>query len=231
MMKKLAILIAPLVLGVCAASAQVNTVEHNVSLAFKFTYNATEFLQREGSFLVMANKSVTLKNADFIKLYNDENTGDDFPLNSKIIRQNFFNTNGSSAGPAKFVIRDKAGNEADITSTIGVTMNGATAKVKYVEATKVGSHSYLLSENFEYNSKPGAPSLGAIEAYSLTANNFKSVYVKKTTEVVETSNISMKMTGAARFTAASPLVGVIQGTLKISGPKIIPAPPAPPAVP
>lgn len=211
-------------LAAAATSAEANIVESNVTVALKFYFNPTNVYQLKGNFSTLAYQTFSVTNANVIASLNAANEGKPsfpFPLNAKIIRQASFYIDGDE-GDVVYLLRDKAGNEVDVTASLNVSINSAVRKTKKHKDTGVGSINLIATDLFNYDADPAILNSEYVVGAGISRYNIKVVQVKGESDLVQILNYSSKAAGSAVFLVPTFTEGVVEGSIKISGGKVIP---------
>lgn len=106
--------------------------------------------------------------------------------------------------------------------SLEVSLNNAVAKAKLAIETGVGTKSLIATDLFSYEANPGAEDTERVVGAGISRYNFKIVQVKGKTDLVGILSYSSKAAGSAVFMVPSLTSGVVEGSIKISGAKVIP---------
>lgn len=217
--------ILPLALLVSSAvSLKANDVESTVTFALKFYYNPTNTPVVTPTTRSVTSKTVAVKNADLIAAFNDKFKGTEpfpFATNAKIVRVQTYSAQGELSR-TKYYLREK-GKEADITASFNWETTDLAYTVKYVIKTNLGVAKDVRLDDFSLSIGTGE-SAYFIEGQNLGIYTFNDIFMKKTEQRATLSTISQKIAGVSRLPFSDSKVGIVEGTIKVSGPKLIPAP-------
>lgn len=207
---------------------QADLVETNVSIAFKFYANALDEVEKPTS-ITLNYATASIKNADIIESINVvlfANPADDYPLNSKIIRRDYFDANGE-LDSTQYVIRAKDREDLNITEMITVTLFETIEKYKIstngtVTLNPITASRYEILFDPDNEEESEEFDLRGIDRVSI-----KLVEVKSTENFVQLLSFNSQVSGYGYYYPSHKdfdgfYTGIVEGTLKVSGAKVVP---------
>lgn len=220
------------------AQLQAEIVETNVSISLKFHHNPSAFIPGT-KFITLTPKTYLLKNADFIRALNLANASNltfPFDLKSRIIRRDTFDNAGDRIS-TQYFLRDKQGKQAEITSSIDVDIIDQVTKYKLSLANQTGSINLIATDTFLFIDGPTEQdSFCSANGAGISRYNFRRVRTRITNRLVDLLSYSSRVAGRATFiipvkrpaagqpTFTGPFTGIVEGSVKLSGAKILPPP-------
>lgn len=221
-----------------AAQLQAEIVESNVSISLKFHYNPVGSVPG-AKFVTLTPKTYLLKNADFIRalnLSNASNLAFPFDLKSRVIRRDTFDNAGVKTS-TQYFLRDKQGKQVEITAAIDVDIIDQVTKYKLSLANQTGSINLIATDTFLFIDGPTEQdSFCSANGAGISRYKLKRVRTKVTNRLVDLLSYSSKVAGRATFTipvrrpavgqptVTGPFTGIVEGSVKLSGAKILPPP-------
>lgn len=212
------------------ATTQAEMIEGNITLQLKLTRQVS--VKETPTSLMTKFVVSSYKNADFIQHMSAVKGGTPFSKSAKIIYQ--FGDEGT-----RFRIRDKSmANDYDVSDYFSLEVQGqgqiVSQKITFEEAnpgtTKVGTEKYLALGKFLI-----ATTTARVETLSISGSliyNTRSIRSKLTPEYTfPLPTLTLTGVGLFAFPNANqggPNQGIVQGSVKISGAKIVPSPALPP---
>ena len=237
---KLFLLVVCLLANAVASAAQLQAeiVETNVSISLKFHYNPSASIPGT-KFITLTPKTYLLKNADFIRALNLSNASNltfPFDLRSRIIRRDSFDNTGGLIS-TQYFLRDKEGKQAEITNALDLETLNRVDKYKLSIATQTGSINLIATDTFLFIDGPTEQdSFCSANGAGISRYNVKRVRTRATNRLVDLLSYSSRVAGRATFvipvtrptvgqpTFTGPFTGIVEGSVKLSGAKILPPP-------
>jgi hypothetical protein len=214
--------ILPLALLVSSAvSLKASDVESTVTFALKYYYNPSDVIVETPTTRSITSKTVAVKNADIIASFNDkfkDTAPFPFATNAKIVRVESFSADGENS-TVRYYLREKD-KQADITSSFDWETTDYAYTVKYVKKTNLGVAKDVRLDDFSLTIGTGQ-SAYFIRGKNLGIYTFNDIFVKKTEQRATLSTISQKIAGVSGLPFSNWNIGVVDGTIKVSGPKLI----------
>ncbi len=210
--------------------AQAEMIEGNVTLQLKLTRQV--LVKQTETSLTTKFAVSSYKNADFIQHMSAVKGGTPFSKSAKIIYQ--FGNEGTG-----FYIRDKSmTNDYDISDYFSLDSQSqgqvASQKITFDAAnpgtTKVGTEKYLALARFLVaTTTPQTENLSITGSMIYSTRSIRSKLMPEFTLPLPT----MSVTGSGVFgfpnaVQGVPDQGIVQGSIKISGAKVVPSPVLPP---
>lgn len=206
-----------------ALQAQIQTVESNVTLSFKIYDESDGPDTVSGAFSLRQYQTFSLKNADFIS-----NLGSlldkGFSPKARIIRRITF-SEGTQTGPVKYFIRDpEITPDTDISAYWVTNRPGDNEAEKRRLKADVLTGTRNVTETYEVDLTMGE---NYMEIEGLKKSAFR--YILSDESLVELETSTLKASGEAALVKAikdtqMDLAGVLVGSMKISGSKVVPTP-------
>lgn len=215
-------------LSALALMAQPVLADHYVesNLAFSFKFFANNSKVETETTESRTYSTFTLKNFDLIDAYNAVKTTEGkFTSKARIIKQDLFNEDGVLL--SKRILFREGTTEEDVTAYFTFeTYDRTVSKFKYKSVEGTGTENAIVTTSFNYvATDPESSSPEAITARGMDKISRKTV--EKDGELMDLDTISSSLTGEASFYVLKKkerFSGLVQGTYKASGAKILPAP-------
>lgn len=215
-------------LSALALTAQPALANHFVesNLAFSFKFFANNSKVETDTTESRTYSTFTLKNFDLIDAYNAVKTTEGkFTSKARIIKQDLFDENGVLLSTRIFFREGTA--EEDVTAYFTFdTFDRTVSKFKYKLVEGTGTENAIVTTIFHYvATDPDSSSPETITARGMDKISRKAV--EKDGELMDLDTISSSLTGEASFYIIKKkerFSGLVQGTYKASGAKIMPIP-------
>lgn len=227
-MKKLLTLLAAITAFTSTLKAippPASFVETNLTFALKMYIN-NEDEDFGDKFIVQNYATVSIKNADIIRAYGDV-FGFDFDKSARLIKRDGFTEEGNLV-QTRIIIRDKVEGDIDVTNTFSFfSLHDPIDKYKYSRSTKTGSKSTIERKGITFLADDEDPDTTNEEMNlsGIDRVTYKRILINKLL-LADLETRSGKVTGDAVFyviikSVDGYLEGVVEGTYKVSGAKVV----------
>jgi hypothetical protein len=208
------------------SSVKADFVDSVMNFTLKFHFNETGWLEK-GNYDIKNITKSSLKTADFIAAYGTA-TDQTFSKKAQLIWRDEYDFEGYQEG-YKIYIRDPGKPDVDVSTAFNedTSDSPSVSKGKYHYDLGTGTFFQIYTSVLTFRAQAGSPGTPTLDVTGLNNFNIKTVIVRDTENLVDLGTVNGKITGKAYFLDAKrqkKFTGVVDGTFKLSGPKVVKVP-------